>query len=269
MGKRVVRSLVFVFFIGLLCLSAFRILEGLAGPGVNARAIEALKTDEEDDGTETAEERDESGRGDARWVAEVPGEEELEDSDVIRKRVRRLKKQNADLVGWIRIPGTRVDLPVMQDPSSSTDFYLNHGFDKNKSAFGMPYIGSGGSVSSEANRIIYSHHMKDGSMFASLDKYKSEDFCEEYDTIFFDTAKKSEKYKLLNVVVVSDRQFPFHEYGNITKKSDFRTYVQSCESFAKYQSGKAAKWGDKLLTLCTCEYSMKNGRLLIIAKKVE
>ena len=36
--------------------------------------------------------------------------------------------QNSDLVGWISIPSTRIDYPVMQT-KDSTDFYLNHTFD--------------------------------------------------------------------------------------------------------------------------------------------
>lgn len=45
--------------------------------------------------------------------------------------------QNSDLVGWVSIPGTRIDYPVMQT-KDNPNFYLKHAFDKSYSSYGVP-----------------------------------------------------------------------------------------------------------------------------------
>ncbi len=47
-----------------------------------------------------------------------------------------------------------------------------------------------------------------------------------------------------------------------------RTISVSAGSFALYDTGVSAEYGDKLITLSTCEYSAQNGRLVVVAKKV-
>ena len=41
-----------------------------------------------------------------------------------------------------------------------------------------------------------------------------------------------------------------------------------CKEFALYDTGVTAEYGDKLITLSTCEYSAQNGRLVVVAKKI-
>lgn len=45
-------------------------------------------------------------------------------------------------------------------------------------------------------------------------------------------------------------------------------YVAKCKELALYDTGVSAEYGDKLITLSTCEYSAQNGRLVVVAKKV-
>lgn len=88
------------------------------------------------------------------------------------------------------------------------------------------------------NIIIYGHHMNDGSMFAGLMKFKDKSFWEKHKTVSFDT--------------LTDRQ----------------TYVEKCKKLSLYETGVTAEYGDKLLTLSTCEYSRTNGRLVVVAKLI-
>lgn len=45
-------------------------------------------------------------------------------------------------------------------------------------------------------------------------------------------------------------------------------YVGKCKELALYDTGVTAEYGDRLITLSTCEYSAQNGRLVVVAKKV-
>lgn len=76
---------------------------------------------------------------------ELPSLEAADTPEQTPKKVTAFEKyaevyaQNSDLVGWISIPSTRIDYPVMQT-KDSPDFYLKHAFDKSYSSYGVPYI---------------------------------------------------------------------------------------------------------------------------------
>ena len=94
----------------------------------------------------------------------------------------KLYEQNSDIVGWIRIDDTQINYPVMQSPQEP-NFYLKHGFDKEYTDYGCPYMSESCDVNKPSdNLIIYGHHMKNGTMFSDLEKFKSKDFWEEHKT---------------------------------------------------------------------------------------
>ena len=94
-------------------------------------------------------------------------------------------EQNSDFIGWISIEDTKINYPVMQTPGNK-DFYLKHAFDKSYSEYGVPYMQENCKLGLSDNCVIYGHHMQDGSMFADLCKFESEDFYKEHKIIHFD-----------------------------------------------------------------------------------
>ena len=112
---------------------------------------------------------------------ELPSLEAADTPEQTPKKVTAFEKyaevyaQNSDLVGWISIPSTRIDYPVMQT-KDSPDFYLKHAFDKSYSSYGVPYIQENCDIGLSDNLVLYGHHMNNGSMFSDLCKYESEDF---------------------------------------------------------------------------------------------
>ena len=73
-------------------------------------------------------------------------------------------EQNSDFVGWITIDGTSINYPVMQT-KDEPDFYINHGFDKSYSDYGVPYVQENCELGNSDNLVIYGHNMKNGTMF--------------------------------------------------------------------------------------------------------
>ena len=82
---------------------------------------------------------------------------------------------NSDFVGWIRVPGTEINYPVMQSPNSP-NYYLRRNFEKAYSNLGTPYLQENCDIHTCDNLIIYGHHMLDGGMFSDLELYKQEAF---------------------------------------------------------------------------------------------
>ncbi|MGM9600693.1 MAG: class B sortase [Faecousia sp.] len=178
-------------------------------------------------------------------------------------------EQNHDFVGWIRIEGTNIDYPVMQTPDNP-DFYLKHGFDKEYSAYGVPYMQENCVLGQSDNLVIYGHHMNNGSMFADLCKYTDKDFYAEHKTIRFDTLSEFGEYEIVAVfktVAYSEDGFKYYHFvdGN---EEEFDSYIAKCRELALYDTGVTAEYGDQLITLSTCEYSRTNGRMVVVAKKI-
>lgn len=182
--------------------------------------------------------------------------------------------ENTDMVGWILIEDTNIDYPVMQTPTDPT-YYLKHDFEKNYTDYGCPFMQADcDALAPSDNLILYGHNMKDGSMFADLAKYRSKDFWQSHKTVWFDTALGSCAYEIFAVIhttVQADTAdaFPFYRFVDAATPEEFADYVSACQARALYDTGISAKYGDKLLTLSTCDNITDNGRLLVIAKKTK
>lgn len=181
-----------------------------------------------------------------------------------------LYAQNNDFIGWIKIEDTVIDYPVMQS-KNSPNFYLDHNFSKEYSRFGVPYMQENCSLSSD-NIIVYGHNMKNKSMFNGLTKYKDKDFYNTHRYIQFDTLSEQRKYEVIcafKTVAYTDNGFQYYNFVKANTEEDFRAYIEKCQALSFYDTGVSAEYGDKLITLSTCEYSQNNGRLAVVAKLIE
>ena len=187
---------------------------------------------------------------------------------------RNLYLENSDMVGWIQIEGTNIDYPVMQT-LAEPNYYLKHDFEKNYTDYGCPFMQADcDALAPSDNLILYGHNMKDGSMFADLAKYRSKDFWQNHKTVWFDTELGSCAYEIFAVIRTTVQKdaadvFPFYLFVNATAPEDFADYVSACKARALYDTGIFAEYGDKLLTLSTCDNITDDGRLLIIAKQTD
>ena len=216
----------------------------------------------------------------AEMVEQAPTEEPMPDDapvsegeDVLAK-YQKLYLQNEDMVGWIKVEDTNINYPVVQSVNEP-NFYLKHKFDKTYSAYGCPYVQENCNVQKPSdNIIIYGHHMNDGSMFTGLMKYRNKSFWEEHKDITFDTLTDRHQYEVIAVfkTVVytnSSDSFKYYEFTDAENAAEFDAYVAKCKELSLYDTGVSAEYGDKLISLSTCEYSRSNGRLVVVAKRVD
>ena len=194
----------------------------------------------------------------------------LNEEETILSEYGELFLQNPDMVGWISIAGTKLNYPVMQTPNNP-NFYLKHNFEKAYSDLGTPYIQENCNIAESDNLVIYGHHIKGGKMFGALNDYKSKSFYEEHKTILFDTLTEQAEYEIVAVfktVAYSSEGFRYYDFVNAENAEAFDEYIAKCKELALYDTGVSAEYGDRLITLSTCEYSAQNGRLVVVAKKV-
>lgn len=188
-----------------------------------------------------------------------------------REKYAPVYEQNSDLVGWITIDGTSINYPVMQT-KDEPDFYINHGFDKSYSDYGVPYVQADCEIGKSDNVIIYGHNMKNGMMFSNLEKYADEEFYRSHRYILFDTLTDYGTYEIIAVfrtIAYSAEGFKYYSFVDAEDAKDFNGYVEKCKLLSLYDTEATAEYGDKLLTLSTCEYTRTNGRFVVVAKLVK
>jgi len=184
-----------------------------------------------------------------------------------------LHEQNPDIVGWIKIDDTRVDYPVMWTPDDP-EFYLRRNFQKEDSVAGTPFLDAWSAMPGSSNWLIYGHNMKNGTMFHDTLKYEDKAFYDGHKTIHFDTLEGEGLYEIVAVCYTqiykeSDEVFKYYQYASITDEASFDAYVQGVKSLSIYDTGVTPVWGDQLITLSTCEYSVEDGRFIIVARKMQ
>ena len=182
-----------------------------------------------------------------------------------------LYKMNNDLAGWITIEGTEIDYPVMHTPENP-NFYLNKNFSGDYSAHGCIYAREECDLNEPSDNItIYGHNMMDGSMFAALHKYANKAKWEENSLIIFNTLYEYHTYKIFSVFKTEasmDTGFRYHQFVNATSEEDFNDFIQECKDLSFYDTGITPVYGDKVICLSTCEYTLANGRLVVAAVRI-
>ena len=200
----------------------------------------------------------------------IPEDAPVSEGENVLAKYKELYLQNEDMVGWISIAGTKIHYPIMQTPDEP-NFYLKRNFEKAYSDLGTPYIQENCNIAESDNLVIYGHHIKGGKMFGALEDYKSKSFYEEHKTIQFDTLTEKAEYEIVAVfktVAYSSEGFRYYDFVDAENEKAFHAYVTQCKELALYDTGVSAEYGDRLITLSTCEYSAQNGRLVVVAKKV-
>lgn len=183
-------------------------------------------------------------------------------------RYEALYRENDDLVGWIKIDGTNINYPVVQS-KDAPNFYLKHDFEKNYTDYGCPYAQQNCDVQAPSdNVVLYGHNMKDGTMFCDLTNYKSESFWAQHRTIQFDTLTQKNEYTVIAAFKgEASELFAYNAFVDAETPEEFDAYVAAVKELALYDTGISAAYGDKLITLSTCEYSFENGRMVVVAKR--
>lgn len=197
--------------------------------------------------------------------------EKSEEESSNKYNLENIAKINSDVVGWIKIENTNIDYPVMQNG----DYYLHRNIYKNYSSHGTPYLAEYCNIQYSDNLIIYGHHMNDNSMFAQLDNYKKHSFYENNKYIKFYsyyngiTIEKTYEIAIaFKTVVYSDKGFKYYNYTNFSDVQELNDFIENCRKLEFYNTGIDINYGDKLITLSTCEYSQKNGRIVVVAKQI-
>lgn len=177
-----------------------------------------------------------------------------------------LQAENPDVVGWIRIPDTRIDYPILYD-AESNEKYLHTDFDGNESVYGAIYLDCDSEPDfSGWNNPIYGHHMKDGSMFKDVVKFKDPEYFKEHQYFDVYTPERTIHLKAVSCYYTGS--------DGIVRKTKFKSQ-ESYDAWLKerlepcsYAEMPEVSVGS-VFTLVTCSYEMKDARTLLYAVEVD
>lgn len=183
---------------------------------------------------------------------------------------------NEDIKGWIKIPNTNVNFPVVQ--TTDNDYYHRLNFQKEYDYYGTPYIDYECDVQKPStNIIIYGHNIKaDGQMFNDLTKYKNLDFYKENPVVNFDSVYREGKYKIIGAFITNAQ--PEQDNGNIfnyvsfvdaDSEEEFNAFIDEVRKRSIFDTTVDVEYGDELLTLSTCTYEFRpEARFAVVARRV-
>lgn len=199
---------------------------------------------------------------------EKPNDETVVPTDETSEPVRDLSglfSQNGDCIGWLCIPDTAVNYPVMHTPDNPQK-YLRRSFYGEYSQSGVPFLDWRCDLQSD-HLIIYGHNMKNGTMFSSLRNYTDSAFCTEHPVIEFQTADGVGKYMVFAVAAVQKTD-TWYSFIHAADSTNFTEQAAAIMQKSLYDTGVTPVFGQQIITLSTCYGSGKNGRLIVAAVKM-
>lgn len=189
-------------------------------------------------------------------------------------------EQNNDYVGWIEMY-PYIQYPVVQ--SEDNDYYLKHNFDGGYNENGTIFADYQGIISADEmphNTLLYGHNLITNNFFQPLSNFRKQgknlgiEFLKSNYMLNFDTLYERNQYKIFSIFLTNTKT----EHGDVfnywTKvyfesKTDFNNFVAECLDRSYYYTGVDLQYGDELLTLSTCDFSMfSDMRLVVVARKV-
>lgn len=207
----------------------------------------------------------------------APSEENVKKlpGGTINTNFAALYAENSDFIGWLNIPGTEIDYPVMQ--TDDNEFYLRRGFRKEYLFSGTLFADYEGVISADGmpqNTIIYGHNIEHKYQFSSLPEYKNIERLKSSPVIGFDTLFGSNSYKIFSVFVTNIKRehgelFEYTKEIYFKNRDEFFNFVLECEDRSLYDTGVDIEYGDEFLTLSTCDRDTSMDlRLVIVARKI-
>ena len=170
---------------------------------------------------------------------------------------------NNDIVGWIFIPDTQVDYPVMQ--GTDNDYYLNHSWDETKSIMGSIFLEYQNSPElTDFNTIVYGHNMRDGSMFADLRVYSLQEYWEAQPYVYIVTDAGVYRYEIFAFLSADVDSLT---YGTNPNRDDTKEkFLDLSLENSWLDTGIRPAITDRILTLSTCTGFGYSSRFVVQAR---
>ena len=183
------------------------------------------------------------------------------DTDPMIPKMKSLLELNNDTVGWLTVPGTNIDYPVVK--TNNNDFYLDHNFEKQKDYNGWVFMYNKNNIRNlNKNTILFAHNRYySGVMFGTLSNLTKEKWYSQAKniSIFYNTLYEEFEWEVFSIyrIKVTD-DYLKTTFENDTEWLDFIYMIRSRSIFT---SDATVDKDDKIITLSTC---LENDQRLVV-----
>lgn len=182
-----------------------------------------------------------------------------------RHDLAALQAENSDCVGWLTIPDTTVDYPVVWTPNDP-EHYLRRDFYGNHASGGTPFLDGRNQARAEGqNLILYGHNMLDGTMFKPIVQYLEPNSRQTHQDIYLELNGAQYHYQVIAALETNTRS-PVYTYTDLSGATEMENF----HSTLLEETGlDAVPHAEGYLTLSTCNNQGGNSRVLVIAALME
>ena len=176
---------------------------------------------------------------------------------------------NPDVIGWVAVPGTGIDCPIVQAREDDPDHYLRYDVCGGWNYHGAPYLhwkcGKGGLLGS-GNALVLGHHLNDGTMFSALAGFSDAGYAGEHSPIILQTPEGDARLRVLAVDVVdANRERVEVEFDGGADHAKWLAGTVRGADLDLTPEGFDFGSVQSVVTLCTCSYNRwGNERTLVI-----
>lgn len=166
-------------------------------------------------------------------------------------------------IGWIYCEGTPINYPVVQTDDNS--YYLKHLFDGTYNNAGCIFLDMMNSPDfTDSNSILYGHNMKNGTMFASLNNYKEQEYYDTYPEILLVTENQNYRIELFAAydAAVEEQAWDI----SFSTREEFRQWLDGAVQRSYFSSETVPQPTDRVITFSTCSYEFDNARFVLLGK---
>lgn len=177
-----------------------------------------------------------------------------------------LAQRCGDIVGWLYLPDTVINYPVVQ--GSDNEYYLTRFLDGSPNGGGTLFLDFVcPSDFSGCNSIIYGHNMRDGSMFALVDDYGDQAFYEAHPVLYLNTPAQNYRLDVFSGFTTDPESFVYStDFASGDAQRDFLNRLLAASEIRCSCPLNAA---DRVVTLSTCTYSGEDVRFVLCCKITE
>lgn len=254
--KKTIMIALIVLLLGVFLFSAWQIIDILTEYRKGEQTYESL---EHYISVPETTPKEEAPKTDTPEIPTMETQPEEADNPFPKVDFGALQAINEDVIGWIYIPDTRVNYPVLQ--GESNDDYLYHLLTGEYNSSGSIFLDAEVSADfSGQNSPIYGHNMKNKTMFADIVEYKKQDFFDAHPTAMLMTPDKN-YYVHLFAGYVTD------SWGDAWIKTftdaEFEAWLSATKEASRFDSDVVPTVQDKVLTFSTCTYDTHDARFVV------
>jgi sortase B len=165
--------------------------------------------------------------------------------------LNKLKKENPDTVGWLKVEGTNINYPFVQ--TNNNDYYLTHSFDKKVNYAGWVFMDYRNNATTfDQNTILYAHGRLDTTMFGSLKNILKSNWYNNKDNyvVKLVTASSTSLWQVFSVYKIPTTS----DYltTNFANNIDYESFLNMLKDRSAFNFYTSISTTDKILTLSTC-----------------